>query len=88
MFRTAVKIQGMMCAMCEAHICETIRKAIPGAEKVSASKGKQEASFLTQTPVDAAALRAAIDATGYTCLGVESAPYEKKGWLGRKCKRR
>ena len=26
-------------------------------------------------------LKTAIDATGYTCLGIESAPYEKKGWF-------
>ena len=84
MLRTVVKIEGMLCAMCEAHIRETIRKAIPGAEKLTASKGKQEASFLTETPVAAAALRAAIDATGYCCMGVESEPYEKKGWFGRK----
>ena len=30
----------------------------------------------------AAALKEAIDATGYTCLGIESAPYEKKGLFG------
>ena len=34
--------------------------------------------------MDLKALKAAIDATGYTCLGVESQPYEKKGWFGRK----
>ena len=44
MLRTVDKIEGMRCAMREAHICETIRKAIPGAEKISASKGKQEAA--------------------------------------------
>ena len=25
-----------------------------------------------------------IDATGYTCLGIEYAPCEKKGWFGWK----
>ena len=52
MIKTTVKIDGMMCAMCEAHICETIRKAVPDAKKVSASKGKKEAGFLTEAPVD------------------------------------
>ena len=84
MYKTVVRIDGMMCAMCEAHICETIRKAVPAAQKVSASKGKKEASFLTEQPLEPDALKAAIDATGYTCLGVESAPYEKKGWFGWK----
>ena len=83
MIKTTVKIDGMMCAMCEAHICETIRKAVPDAKKVSASKSKKEAGFLTEAPVDPEALKAAINATGYTCLGVESAPYEKKGWFGK-----
>ena len=84
MYKTVVRIDGMMCSMCEAHICDTIRKAVPAAKKVAASKGKKEASFLTEEAVDAEALKAAIDATGYTCLGIESAPYEKKGLFGRK----
>ncbi len=83
MFKTTVKIDGMMCGMCEAHICDTIRRAVPTASKVSASKSKKAASFLTDEDVDADSLRAAIDATGYTCLSVESAPYEKKGLFGR-----
>ncbi|MBR3077356.1 MAG: heavy-metal-associated domain-containing protein [Oscillospiraceae bacterium] len=84
MIKTTLKIDGMMCSMCEAHICETIRKAVPAAKKVAASKGKKEASFLTEEAVDAEALKAAVDATGYTCLGIESTPYEKKGLFGRR----
>lgn len=84
MIKTTVKINGMMCSMCEAHICETIRKAVPDAKKVTASKGKKEASFMTEEAVDPDTLKAAIDATGYTCLGIESVPYEKKGLFGRK----
>ena len=83
MIRTAVKIDGMMCGMCEAHICDAIRKAVPSAKKVTASRTKKEASFLTEEAVDTNALKAAIDATGYTWLGVESAPYEKKGFFRR-----
>ena len=74
----------MMCGMCEAHICDTIRKAVPSAKKVTASRSKKEASFLTEDAVDTTSLKAAVDATGYTCLGAESAPYEKKGWFGRR----
>ena len=84
MIKTTLKIDGMMCAMCESHICDTIRKAVPSAKKVKASRGKKEASFLTDEPVDEETLKAAIDATGYPCLGVESAPYEKKGLFGRR----
>ena len=84
MIRTTMKIDGMMCGMCEAHVCDAIRKAVPEAKKVAASRSKKEASFLTEEAVDAGALKTAIDATGYTCLGITSAPYEKKGLFGRK----
>ncbi|MDO4860258.1 MAG: cation transporter [Bacillota bacterium] len=73
MIKTTMKIDGMMCGMCEAHVCDAIRKAVPSAKKVKASKRKKEATFLTEDAVDAEALKAAIDATGYDCLGIESA---------------
>ena len=84
MIQTTVRIDGMMCGMCEAHICDTIRKAFPGAKKVSASHGKGRASFLSENKAPEAQLKAAIDATGYTCLSVETVPYEKKGLFSRK----
>ena len=84
MNKVTLKIDGMMCGMCEAHVSDAIRNAVPSAKKVTASRGKKEASFLTEEPVDASKLKAVIDATGYTCLGVESAPYEKKGLFGWK----
>ena len=84
MIKTTMKIDGMMCGMCEAHVCDAIRKAVPTASKVAASRSKKEASFLTDEAVDADSLKAAIDETGYTCLGIESAPYEKKGLFGRR----
>lgn len=84
MNKVIMKIDGMSCGMCEAHICDTIRKAVPSAKKVSASRGKKEASFLAEEEVSADLLQAAINETGYTCLSVESAPYEKKGLFGRK----
>ena len=84
MIKTTLKIEGMMCPMCEAHISGAIRRAIPGAKKVSASHTRGEACFLTEEAVDGTKLKAAVDATGYICSGVESAVYEKKGLFGRK----
>ncbi len=84
MIKTTLKIDGMMCGMCEAHVSDAIRKAVPSAKKVTASRSKKEASFLTEESVDTGLLRSAIDATGYTCLGVESSPFEKKGLFGRR----
>ncbi len=84
MIKTTMIIEGMMCGMCEAHICDTIRKVIPSAKKVEASRRKKEASFLTENPVDAIKLKTAIDETGYTCLKVNSEQYIKKGLFGGK----
>ena len=84
MTKLILKIEGMMCGMCEAHICDAIRKAVPSAKKVTASRGKGEAFLITEEAVDADSLKTAIDATGYSCLSVESVPYEKKGWFGRR----
>ncbi len=83
MIKTTLTIEGMMCSMCEEHICDVIRKEIPNAKKVKASRNKKEASFLTEEPIDAESLMAAISKTGYDCLNAESVPYEKKGWFGR-----
>lgn len=74
-------ISGMQCGMCEAHINDTVRKAVPGAQKLSSSAAKKRTSFVCGTEVDEAALREAIARTGYTMTSFESEPYEKKKGL-------
>ena len=78
MIQTTVKISGMACSMCEAHINDTIRRTF-SVEKVSSSHTKGETVILSREPLDEAALRAAIDATGYTAGEIRAAPYKKKG---------
>ena len=82
MIKTVLKIDGMMCSMCVSHICDTIRKAVPSARKVTADRKKKEASLITETEPDLKALKDAIDETGYTCLDIGSGPYVKKGLFG------
>ena len=82
MTKTTLGIDGMVCSMCEAHINDVIRKAVPGAKKVSASHKKGEASFLTEDAVDLSLLQQEIDKTGYRCLSGETAPYVKRGLFG------
>lgn len=84
MIKTMMKIDGMMCSMCEAHVTDAIRREIPAAKKVKASRSKKEASFLTEESIDAERMKAAITATGYICREIKSVPYEKKGWFGRR----
>lgn len=78
MIQTTVKISSMACSMCEAHINDTIRLAF-SVEKVSSSHTKGETVILSHEPLNEAALRAAIAATGYTAGEIRAAPYEKKG---------
>ena len=52
MIKYTVKIDGMMCGMCEAHINDTIRKAFPEAKKVSSSRKNGEAVFLTEDEIN------------------------------------
>ena len=81
MIKTTLKIEGMMCSMCEAHINDVIRKAVPGAKNVSSSHTKGEASFLSEEAVDEKLLKNAVAATGYTCTSIVSEPYVKMGWF-------
>ncbi len=83
MFQTTVKIDGMMCGMCEAHINEVIRKLYPKAKKVSSSHTKGETTFLTEETVSGDDVRKAVDATGYRFISISCKPYEKRGLFGR-----
>ena len=77
MVRTTVKVDGMMCGMCESHVNDAVRKAFQ-VNKVTSSHTKGETVIITDTPVDEAKLKTAINATGYEVKGVTSEPYEKK----------
>ena len=82
MNRITVKIDGMACGMCEAHICDTIRKVCPAAKKVKASRTRGEATFLYGGAIDKEALKGAIAETGYVFVSVTAEPYKKRGLFG------
>ena len=83
MEKITVKIDGMMCGMCEAHIADTIRTAFPDAKKVKASRAHSEATFLIEGGFDEAKLKKAVEDTGYTFVSVTSEEYKKRGLFGR-----
>jgi copper chaperone CopZ len=82
MKKITVKIDGMMCGMCEAHICDTIRKVYPDAKKVKASKNTGEATFLREDGADDEKLAKAIAETGYTFVSMSAEEYKKHGFFG------
>ncbi len=80
MVKTTVRISGMMCGMCEAHINDAVRAAFP-VKKVRSSHIKGETVILSQTPIDRERLRQAISATGYIMLSVSEETVKKKSLL-------
>ena len=82
MIETIVKVDGMMCGMCEGHINDAIRSHFQ-VKKVSSSHSKGQTVIRSQEARDQAQLRQVIDATGYKVLDVVSRPLEKRGLLGR-----
>ncbi len=65
-----IKIQGMMCPHCEAHVKKAL-EAINGVENVIPSHVEKKATLTLTAPVDNATLKATVEAQGYKVLGIE-----------------
>ena len=85
MTETKLKIDGMMCGMCESHINDAIRRAF-NVKKVTSSHSKGETVVLSEEPLDEEKLRAAIKETGYDLVSISAAPYDSAGCLAAKNK--
>ena len=77
MIKTTLKIDGMMCSMCESHINDTIRQAF-NIKKVTSSHTKGTTEIISSHAIDEKALRESIGKTGYKVLEIKIEPYEKK----------
>ena len=80
MYKVTLKIDGMMCSMCEAHINDVIRKNIKDAKKVSSSHSKGITTFETENLIDEEVLKKAIADTGYELLDITYQEVQKKKW--------
>ena len=78
--KITVQIEGMMCGMCEAHICDSIRRAIPEARKVSASHANGEATFLIDGSIDAAWLKKTSPKPATKCCPCVRSRMSKRGF--------
>ena len=78
MLKVTLKIEGMMCGMCEAHINDVIRKVVPDAKKVKSSYAKGVSTFICEEEPDKEEITAAIAETGYTLQAIETEEYTKK----------
>ena len=82
MYQITLNIDGMMCAMCESHVNDTLRAAFP-LKKVSSSHSKGETVLVTAEEIPEDALHRALEPTGYKLVSVQTAPYVKRGLFHR-----
>lgn len=80
MIKTTVTVEGMVCGMCEAHINDAVRAALP-VRKVTSSRAKKETVILSDARIDHEAVKRAIAGAGYTPLSIAEETVEKKGFF-------
>lgn len=82
MQETVLKIDGMTCGMCEAHVNDAIRREF-SVKKVASSHRRGETVVLSEALLDEEKLRRAIEATGYRLQTVAARERrERKKFLG------
>ena len=79
MLKVTMKIDGMSCGMCEAHINDAIRKVF-SVKKVTSSHRKGITELLIQDAVDTQLLKHAVEEFGYKVLDIRCEPYERQGF--------
>ncbi len=83
MYEIILKVDGMKCGMCEAHVNDAVRDNF-NVKKVKSSHSKGQTVILTEEDMDEKKLSNIVSATGYIVTEVQKKPYEKKGLFGRK----
>ena len=68
--KKTMKIKGMMCPHCEAHVVKAL-EALEGVANATADHNTDTALVTLSSPVEDAVLKAAVEAEGYSVLGIE-----------------
>ena len=67
-----MKIDGMACGMCEAHVNDVVRRTLPKAKKVKSSFRRGECSFVVDERFDEETLKNEIAKTGYKVIALSA----------------
>ena len=78
MIKTTLKVDGMMCNMCESHVNDAIRSAF-SVKSVKSSHTDGTTEIISAEALDSDKLKATVEKTGYKVTDITSEPYEKKG---------
>ncbi|MBQ4095111.1 MAG: heavy-metal-associated domain-containing protein [Oscillospiraceae bacterium] len=76
MIKITLKIEGMSCPRCEAHVAKAISSAFP-VDKVTASHTKKQAVIIAENDIADTALREVIKNAGFEPVGVHREQYKK-----------
>lgn len=82
MEKLTLKVDGMRCGMCEAHLNDAIRNAFR-VKKVSSSHQRGEMIVIAKEAPTEAEIARVIAGTGYTLLSYKAEPFEEKSFWQR-----
>jgi len=82
MIKTVIKIDGMTCQMCEAHINDAIRNTFT-VKSVKSSHKKDTCEIISENVLDYDDIKEAIEHTGYRVTDVSAETYIKKGLFSK-----
>ena len=78
MLKYTLKIDGMMCGMCEAHINDCIRKTNDKAKKINSNHHKKITTFLLNEDENIDNIVLAIKELGYNVYEINKEEYKSK----------
>ena len=70
MIKTVIKIDGMVCSMCESHINDVIRRNFD-VRKVKSDRKKKETIIESEQILNHDKIKKVIEQTGYTLVSID-----------------
>lgn len=70
MIKTVIKIDGMVCSMCESHINDVIRRNFD-VKKVKSDRKKKETIIESKQILNHDKIKEVIEQTGYTLVSID-----------------
>lgn len=80
MLKYQLKIGGMACGMCEAHVNDAIRQSF-AVKKVRSSHANGQCTVLTEQALNEDRLREVLHQTGYELLELQQSEVQSSGGL-------
>ena len=71
MIKTTIKVEGMMCPMCEKHVNEAVKKSFE-IEEVVSSHADGTTVITSKDPLDTDAVMAVINEAGYKAISAQA----------------